>query len=518
MLKKLLNPVFFLHLIVVALVLLGIVPRQVVIYDVITVGIYLLFAPLEDGIIFFVRSIPLFIAIPLTASYDNLNMWRIFSIILFAKWAFSREGFHYIGTGLLLFFRKPIAFLKEHSWAFAMFILFILALASLWHAPNPAEGLKRIIYFINAALIGIVIAYPPKTKQFTTRLIRNIAIPVIIVTIVGVIQVASTYFIDIYQFMRIWGEGIQMREFGTVWSYIAVHVGNTWFAYFGNQLSLRAFSLFPDSHSFPIFLLLGLPAVFAWTLTRPIEKASRLKDMLYTRGKLAVLFVPLIFLMMILSGTRGIWAGGLAMIVWVPMIVAYLRYRHAHQEHKNIIKYLAGYFVLFFMLFFVAYPIFSSPQFLVSKGDSYLLQERFKSILDFGETSNSQRIDIWKKTLVSIEHHPVDGVGIGNFPVILDQNIRLSKAGSSAHNIYLQIAGEMGILALLVTLYFLWSLLKHLFNRFMRADNPVYRAYFGGLLITISWVLAYLMTDVAIFDERTLLLAIATFAIVSMHD
>jgi O-antigen ligase len=325
----------------------------------------------------------------------------------------------------------------------------------------------------------------------------------------------STYFIDIYQFMRVWGEGIQMREFGTTWSYIATHVGNTWFAYFGDQLSLRVFSLFPDSHSFPIFLLLGLPAFFAWTLIKPLGKAAKIRDMLFTRGKIAVLWIPLIFLMLILSGTRGIWVGGVVMTVWIPAVFLYMRQAKVATERINIFRYLSYYIFIFFLLFAVAYPIFSSPQFLLSKGDSFLLGQRLKSIFDFGETSNSQRIEIWKKSLVSIEHSPIFGVGIGNFPVVLGQNIQLSKAGSSAHNIYLQVASEMGIPAFLAFLWFLWLVLKRIYDRFVKSSEPIFQAYFGGLLITLPWILVYLMTDVAIFDERALLLCVATLAIVA---
>lgn len=279
---KLLNPLFIFHLIFVALVLIGEIPRELVIYETGLLVLYFLFASIEDGLIFFVRSIPLFIAIPLTANYDNLNQWRILAIILFGKWLFTRETWHYFGAWLVLLFRKPWIVIKEHPWAALFKILAILSLLSLWHAPDRIEGLKRIIYFINAALVAVVIVYPPRSHEFIKRLIKNIIAPIIIVVLVGVVQVASTYFIDIYQFMRIWGEGIQLREFGAMWSYIAVNVGNTWFAYFGDQLSLRVFSLFPDSHSFPIFLLLGLPAFFAWTLVKPLGRATRMRDMLFT--------------------------------------------------------------------------------------------------------------------------------------------------------------------------------------------------------------------------------------------
>ncbi len=515
MIKKLLNPLFIFHLVFVGLILVGKLPRELVLYETGLLVLYFLFASVEDGLIFFVRSIPLFIAIPLTANYDNLNQWRILAIILFLKWIFTWETWHYVGTALILFLRKPWLVVKEFPWSTILKVLFWLSLLSLLYAPDKIEGLKRIIYFFNAGLIGIVISFPARSEAFIKRLIKNITIPVIIVVLVGVAQVVATYFMDIYQFMRVWGEGIQMREFGTMWSYIATHVGNTWFAYFGDQLSLRVFSLFPDSHSFPIFLLLGLPAFFAWTLIKPLGQAAKMRDMLFTRGKIAVLWIPLIFLMLILSGTRGIWAGGVAMVFWVILALVYMRHTKAGRAHINIFNYLSYYLVIFFLLFAVAYPILASPQFLVSKGNSLLMEQRLRSILDFNETSIKQRLEIWNKSLVSIKHNPLVGIGIGNFPVVLGQNIQLSKAGSSAHNIYLQVAAEMGLPALLAFIWFLWLVLKRTYDRFVKSSEPIYQAYFGGLLITLPWVLVYLMTDVAIFDERALLLCVATLAIVA---
>lgn len=514
--KKASTTIFVGHLIFFGLIIAGFIPRGWILPEVAVVAVYLLAAPLEEGLVFFVRSIPLFIAIPLTSNFDNFNMWRIFSVILFLKWFFLPQTLALLKAEASNFFKKPLNFIREHKVLFTFKFLAILAILSLWHAPDKVDGLKRIIYFVNAGLIGAVIYYHGnRNREFISRLIRNITIPAIIVTVVGVLQVVSTYLMDIYQFMALWGEGVELRLFGAQWSYIAVRLGNTWFAYFGNQLSLRVFSLFPDSHSFPIFLLLALPAFFAWTLRRPLAKqGDGMRAMASTRATLNVLWIPLVFLMMILSGTRGIWAGAIAIVIWAVAVLFFLHRRRVQKSRIRVFGYLSCYLVIFFLLFAVAYPIFASPQFLVSKADSLLLQKRFASIIDFGETSNSQRLTIWRASGESILRHPALGVGIGNFPVVLNQDVRLAKAGSSAHNVYLQIAAEMGIFSLLVALYFIWLMLKAIYAKFVVAEEPFRQAYFGGLLITIPWILAYLMTDVALFDERALLLFAITLGIV----
>jgi len=501
--KKILNWVFIIEIILFGLIVTGVLPRTVVPYLAVALVAYVLFASLEDATIFFVRSIPFFIAIPITATFDNFNTWRILSVIIFAKWLWQIPD-------LKLYIKNY----HKSRLSFVLHGIMIFAILSVIPAPDKMLAVKRIIYFLNLSLIGLVIYDLAKNTEFAKRLIRNISIPVIAVALVGLIQLASTYFVDIYQFMRIWGENIQCNQFGNQWCYIAVHVGNTWLAYYGDQLSLRVFSLFPDSHSFPQFLLLGLPSVFALALGPIISvHYASLKKMILTRSRLFVMFIPLIFLALILTGTRGIWAGSIGALVFAGFYI-YCLNRQKKYDHKRILIYTSFYLSLFFLLFAVAFPIFESPQFLLSKGNALLFGKRIRSIIDFGETSNAQRIAIWKASLVSIKSHPLLGVGVGNFPVVLNQELALAKAGSSAHNIYLQIATEMGIPALIFTLWFLWLLMQKIYNNFVSSREWVITIYNGAALIFIPWVLVYCLTDVALFDERAFLLFVTIVSLI----
>ncbi len=382
--RKTLNIIFTFELVMFGLIILGIVPRWFVPYFVLFLVGYVIWASLEDGVIFFARSVPFFIAIPITASFDNFNAWRIISAVLFLKWFWGQP------TGLIsAWARHPLAqFKKLNNYGVLLIAILLSAILSITQAENYILAVKRIFYFINLSLIGMV-AYDlcNRKEQFREKIIKNLAIPTIIVAMAGLAQVVSTYFMDIYQFMNLWGEGIQCRQFGAEWCTIAVKVGNTWLAYFGDQLSLRVFSLFPDSHSFPIFLLLGLPSVFVLAIKNlSPEKFVNLKNIFKTAGinKTAV-FIPVIFLAAILSGTRGIWAAGAGVLFFIFFLAVLLK-KYGYALQQKIFVYLSSYLILFFLLFAVAFPIFASPQFLVSKGDSLLLSNRIKSIVEFGET------------------------------------------------------------------------------------------------------------------------------------
>ena len=348
-LKKPINIVYLVQLVLFGLVITGVLPREVSILMVVGLAIYFLFASIEDAAIFFVMSIPLFIAIPITADFDNFNTWRILSVILFFKLLHV--------TGLKYFLK-----INEYSrYAKLLLALLVLAVLSVIPAVDKASAITRIIYFVNLSLPGIVVyclfGGPTSKHEFGERLIKSITVPTIIVTVVGFIQLASTYFIDIYQFMRIWGEGIQMRQFGVLWSEIAVKLGNTWFAYYGEQLSLRVFSLFPDSHSFPQFVLLGLPALFAISLLRitnyPLRpprigetgqgfseaselRITNLMTMIRTRVSMNIVWVALALLIAILSGTRGIWAASVGVVIIAGCTIFWQKKTSADIYHKNI--------------------------------------------------------------------------------------------------------------------------------------------------------------------------------------
>lgn len=502
------------HTVLFVLVVSGLVPRGIVPFWSLALLVWAAIVPAEVSLPFFAAAIPMFIAIPITPNFDNLTLSRPLGMVIFLRWFLSSFSTHELWT----YFRKEWSRWSSipRSWplATALFILLLTAVISVPGARDLGAAIRRIIYFANAALVPVTLYFvSQRNSRVAKEVVAGIAYSVVVVTIVAILQVASTYFIDIYQFMRIWGEGIQLRQFGTLWSEIAIRLGNTWFAYYGAQLSLRVFSLFPDSHSFPIYLVLALAASMAYSVRALIGRAGEgasFRSLLRTRVNLGVVWIPLALLTIILSGTRGIWAAAAGL----PLVVVVIWYLLSSRR-RAIWLWISGFIAVTALLFAVAYPIFVSPQFLLSKGDFGLLRNRIRSIIDFGETSNAQRIEIWSSTIDSIRRHPITGVGIGNFPVVLEQNVFLARAGSTAHNIYLHIAAEMGIIALAAWIWFWTTLYRYTLERFRAAQDDFFTGYSGWLLLAFPWVAVYLLTDAALFDERTLLLFGITAALIA---
>ncbi len=515
-----LNRVYVIYLIVFVAVVSGIVPRGGALVATGLLALWMLRQPLDDGVLFFVRSVPLFIALPLTASYDNLNMWRPLSLVLMLRYLAEPATRTTLVREVREGIRRPIAWCKAHPVAWQLGALVLFAGLSLIGAQYPAVGIKRIIYFINLSLVPTLVwALLRQGRLASEEVIRNLAIPTMVVVVAGFLQLVSVYLMDIYQFVDLWGRGIQLRQFGTEWSSIAVNLGNTWLAYYGEQLSLRMFSLFPDSHSFPVYVLLGIPALLAMA-TGPILRIADsvpLKRLVRTYASLSIIWVPAAFLGAILSGTRGIWAASVGVLALVPVLLWSMRRLHIDTVRRRMFAYGASYLAVFFVLFTLAWPIFMSPQFLVSKLDGGLFGRRLRSVIDLSEMSNAIRLKIWGASIDSIGHRPFFGVGIGNFPVVLEEDIQLARAGSTAHNLYLHIAAEMGILAAVVSLVLLVGVWRAAWRWFASAREPSL-VYAASLLLYLPWVYAYVLTDPIVFDERVYLMFATTLALVWAND
>ncbi|MEK7514944.1 MAG: O-antigen ligase family protein [Patescibacteria group bacterium] len=460
---------------------------------------------LEDAATYFIGMVPCALALPFTATFDNFNMWRLFALLLVVRGVYVyRERL----TDVRALVRSPAGI--------SLITLSAVAGLSLAVAHDLGAGLKRFIYFANALLPLVVIALLSQREGMRAALFSCMRwIAVLLVGVAG-IQLISTYVMDIYAFMRIWGEGVQFRQFGAQWSDIVTSVGNTWFAYYGEQLSLRIFSLLPDSHTFPMILVALIPAVMAAALVHtriPSQAYERFTSLVRTRVNMWIAFVPLAFLFVILSGTRGMWVASLGVIPLGILFIIALRHSISRQG-QTMLRYVTAVAVLFFALFFVAWPIVTSPQFLLSKGDDLLFTKRLRSIIDFGETSNAQRIAIWRATLDSIRERPLLGVGLGQYPIILDQDLALADAGSSAHNVYLHIAGEVGVVGLLAFTTFLASVAFACVNALRTERSLRDQAFLVTALLFLPWVWAYLITDAALFDERALLLIGAVCAVI----
>ena len=506
--KQPINVVFSASLALVILVALGIIPRfgGAFLVLVLILGFILRF-PLRQGVSLFLRSIPFFIALPITQNFDNFSTWRIVLVVIFLKWLFTQTNWLKKETVLKSDLNKKYIsiWLKKNKIEALGILFFGISFLSLFVAHDYIAGTKQIIYLLNAVFLFIVVKdLIAKDKGNFFEFTKNFAYSGILAVAVGYIQFISAYFTPAGVFHYWWGQVFSLGMYGTQWANIVTNFGNTWFSYSGDTLRLRMFSTFPDSHSFPIYVIMTLPSIMVLGFSRIKifysylmgENKKLFKNLKWNSPQANfIVGLALLMLALILSGTRGIWLAILPTMaaVWILKRMGI---------PKRFIKITANLSLLFLFMFPFYFGIVSFRQFQDTGFSAQASFARLRSLVSFSETSNSGRIYIWKETIESISKSPLLGVGAGNYPVVLDELQTAARAGASAHNLYLHIASTIGVFGLLVFLWFLWDLLIKSIKYLKHNKHPLYSLYIAVSLFSFVWIFSYLMTDAALFDGR----------------
>ncbi len=512
------NIIFSASLALVVLTGLGIIPRFAAFLVLGLYLFYLVFAPLNRGVEIFLRSIPIFIALPITESFDNFNMWRLLLLVLFLKWAWEVNIFRMLRRGLdkLLYGGLNI---RKYSIEFFGILFFVFAGISVFVALDTTAAVKRLIYLANGAFLFIItVSLIRSNKNYLNGFLKNFAYSGILVVVIGFVQFISAYFTQPWIFHYWWGQVVSLNLYGREWADIVTFFGNTWFSYSGDTLRLRMFSIFPDSHSFPLYVIMTIPGLLYMVSRKLSEfknyissKNYKFKLIRFFKSRRNLFFVfgfALMNLALILSGTRGIWVSG-------PLAALTFLLFWKFKTDKRFTKVATAWLTVFLIMFAAYFLIVSFPQFQDTEFSSSATVSRIKSITDFGEISNKGRINIWQKTLSFTVKSPVWGTGIGNYPLVLYEPQSAMQAGASAHNIYLHIASTIGIFGLLAFLGYIFEIVRRGIIYIKNNPRTQEGLYAALTLFALAWVGAYLMTDATLYDGRALLAFMAFTGIIT---
>jgi O-antigen ligase len=91
------------------------------------------------------------------------------------------------------------------------------------------------------------------------------------------------------------------------------------------------------------------------------------------------------------------------------------------------------------------------------------------------QTFYSVRGEIWENTWTMIRHNPLTGVGLGAYetayPIYTREN-GMQGVTAEAHNDYLQILADAGVIGAILALWFIWALFRAI-ARGVRAPDPL---------------------------------------------
>lgn len=529
-----LKSVFILELAVAALIAAGIFPREFSYFITALVLIYFLGAEIIDSLILTILSIPLFLALPISDSYDSMANWRIILTVLFLTWVIRANFFPKLAEKAGP--RKIKDFFSKSSLELWIAVFVLAAFFSLVGSANAA-GLKKILFLGNIFLLFIITRGIAKDREPFLRILKAGVAATILTLAIGYAQLISVFLYSLFQFWQFWAENAIYALYGAKLAQLLSY-SNTWFSYYSGDIppTLRMFSVFPDSHSFALFNIILIPLVLslAWHYKTSGKKHN---------FAVCCFLVVLMLLAILFSGSRGAWISAVAPL----LIILVLKWHYITKEVvklksdliQNSIRQLAdkiqndnakfknfinGLFtskfrvialtiVLFFALFPVSSVILEQSQKAewrrVNAGgemESSIIFKRVKSIADLEELSNKGRTEIWKDTLKSIKNHPLLGVGIGNFPVVLGQTVSAAKKGASAHNLFLDIAAETGILGLFAFLAIFYEIGKTAFKVFLNSKDEFVKFFALAFGVYLFWILGYSLFDVVLFNDKVLMM------------
>lgn len=501
------------ELVAVFLMALGIMPRELSLLITGLMIFYFLFSPLDDSLWVFLASLPLFVALPLTTDFDSMANWRILLALLFLlslKSVFKTK-----------FSWRKIFQLEQTEWLAVIFL--ILGAASLLVADNKIIGLKKLLFLINIGLLYLIIKkLLIENKELLPKIISGLKTAIGLTLGIGWLQFLMVFRMPLYNFWQFWAHRVIPVFYGHQLSELLA-TSNSWFSYYAYlPPTLRIFSVFPDSHSFAFFCILSLPFILTLIFLRS------------QRGLTYYLILAACFLAIIFSGSRGAWISALVVLwflillrigFWSPTLKIKTHiFQDRSRDWLRALWLMIGSLLIFFLLF----PIGSGLLLLSQKAQpdqiaeltDFSFFERAKSILNLNETSAKSRLEIWQRSLDSFFSHPISGIGLGNFPLIINEDISAAKKGASAHNFYLEIAAEMGVFALLIILAFFCLIFQKIWKLFQTPagtedkDKQWLKYWSGFFALVLLWILGYSFFDVVLFNDKVLLFFTANLAII----
>lgn len=202
---------------------------------------------------------------------------------------------------------------------------------------------------------------------------------------------------------------------------------------------------------------LCFPAAFALgALTQPLKQKS-----------LLVAFLGLVSIAILATFVRGSWLGMVALVFYLLL------------RQRTALNFRFAFFLSVLALIGIGAAAYL--------GLEPLLRERWRTLFDIRFVANESRIDRWMAALSMWLTQPTLGVGLGCYPDLYYKHIYYvhsieGKLHMGAHNLYLEILAELGVVGLfayclLIVSFFIET--RRIF--YLAAGRPELRALSLGL-------------------------------------
>jgi len=272
------------------------------------------------------------------------------------------------------------------------------------------------------------------------------------------------------------------------------------FEIFGSGKGILA-GIFGD---FRIFLLFVIPQIFVNIYYYFYQRNRTIR---YSLPAYFILIFLLNFVALFDTQTRGVLVGMFVAAILVAIFLLFSRY-----VNKKFKYYVASALMLI-VLFTSGIFIFKNTS-LVQANDTL----RRVSSISISDTTTETRLLTWQLSLRAAKEKPILGWGEEKFYVVFNKyfpNEIFKDRGSRVwfdrpHNVFLQELVAGGILGLLAYLAIFWFAFKNLWKHYKNTHDPITISIMGALLVS------YLVQNFFVFDSLNSYILLIVFLAVSI--
>ncbi|MCX6766965.1 MAG: O-antigen ligase family protein [Candidatus Moranbacteria bacterium] len=356
---------------------------------------------------------------------------------------------------------------KAEMWLAVTFLF--LASLSLCLGREASAGFRKLLYLFTIAPVFFVAADIFREEKWRKRALVAIIFSGALAAMVGLFQFLFSFLIGIDKSVKIW-EGLAPYFLGNSFGKI-VAANSSWLVNIGGVTRMRAFGFFPDPHNFAFFVNLCLFTALGY-LFAPKKAVSKLWI-----GAGAISMSAAVGLSFSRGAYLGLLAGGL--------FFALIFLKRSGVLGKTLVAIVA-IFVLVFIF------------------NSNIITQRLVTSFNLKEGSNAERYKNWTQAAGMIQDYPLGGVGLGNYAKTVDPTAA-DRSSIYAHNLFLDIAAETGILNAIIFLLLIFVSVW----RNIRNNNMLSLGVAAGLIA----FLVHSIFDTALYSPQVLTLLLIIIAL-----
>lgn len=372
-----------------------------------------------------------------------------------------------LGWALESLFKKQI-YLPAPLTFFAFTAFLVWASLSLTWVQNPTWAFSKLFFWFNFFPIFLVLISVFQSKELQKSAIKGLVWGGALIGLVGIAEFILQFIIPLTTLAPILFQSLHFFLGANFASVVAQYPSI--FVNIGDATFLRAFAFFPDPHIFAYYTAMLIPLA-AYLALQPRAKFFE---------KLALWILVFAAL---LSFSR---ASYVALIVTFIILSAV-----AVWKYKRNLSVPAILIIITLLTVFALSPVTT----------------RLTSSFSIQDGSVSERSRLWQEALVNIKSSPLQGTGLGNYPLLVKPNAE-AREPIYVHNLYLDIAVELGLVGLGLFILLIVSCLP----KFSFSPHTLL-SYRLALLLSLSIFLIHSFFEYPLFSVHILPLFLIILAL-----